>query len=427
MNNQKQKQNSVKNELHLFTNLFESLRSAKSSPKKSIFKSTITPSNTNKYKNKLVLNPLNFNSPTNDHKFNSKIKLLNNSNKKEIENIKNESINESVNSEAKILMSYRDNKLKNNEYFLNNIDSRNSTDKTKTFKLIYRNSLKNQKSPKKPYKVFKTNVSESINDDKNIFLYEDNKVNIKRNDLEIPDEDKIFEEFQKYDHFMERYNKMYKIKNIKTTKSVKFADQIKPKKQEEKKFAKTYYDSKGKFVPSHLDKEIFDCLYKTSDNFYTQLNALKKRKKTKKLKDYQNDLLEHTKNIISVYGYKKLKEHFEKLQRYNRFKRKTNYRFIKKIETDEKKIIEDVIRCNNNYLNDRKSRGNKRFKFNLPTIEFKSVIKDLRNKKLIEQSKNKRNDSTKTSRFYSSRSLKLKITKKEDKNISRTSLFKVDK
>ena len=211
MNNQKQKQNSVKNELHLFTNLFESLRSAKSSPKKSIFKSTIAPSNTNKYKNKLVLNPLNFNSPTNDHKFNSKIKLLNNSNKKEIENIKNESINESINSEAKILMSYRDNKLKNNEYFLNNIDSRNSTDKTKTFKLIYRNSLKNQKSPKKPYKVFKTNVSESINDDKNIFLYEDNKV--KRNDLEIPDEDKIFEEFQKYDHFMERYNKMYKIKN----------------------------------------------------------------------------------------------------------------------------------------------------------------------------------------------------------------------
>ena len=78
-------------------------------------------------------------------------------------------------------------------------------------------------------------------------------------------------------------------------------------------------------------------------------------------------------------------------------------------------------------MNDRKSRGNKRFKFNLPTIEFKSVIKDLRNKKLIEQSKNKRNDSTKTSRFYSSRSLKLKITKKEDKNISRTSLFKVDK
>ena len=202
----------------------------------------------------------------------------------------------------------------------------------------------------------------------------------------------------------------------------------KPQKKEEKKFTKTFYDPTGKFIPSNLDKDIFDCLYKTSDDFYTQLNILKKAKKTKKLKDYQNDLLEHTKDIISVYGYNKLKQHFDDIQKFSKFKRRLNFRFIKKIENDEKKIIEDVIRCNDNYLNDEKSKGIKKYKFNLPNIEFKSVLKEeLKKKKLLELMKNKRNNSTKASKMNSSRSIKLKITKKEDKNKSKLSLFKVDK
>lgn len=430
MRNPKQKQNSLKNELHLFTNSFESLRNSK---KKSIFRSTITPNNTNKYKNKLILNSFNKNLPTEGNKSNNKIKLLNYRNKRNFENIKNESMNESEISEAKILMSHRDEKLKKNKFFLNNINFRNSTDKSKTFKYKYRNTLKN---PKEPYKVFKTNLNESANKDKNLFLYENDEENFQRNDLEIPDEDKIFEEFQKYDHFTERYNKLYKIKtnngndikDFKTTKSVRFAELKKPQKKEEKKFTKTFYDPTGKFIPSNLDKDIFDCLYKTSDDFYTQLNILKKAKKTKKLKDYQNDLLEHTKDIISVYGYNKLKQHFDDIQKFSKFKRRLNFKFIKKIENDEKKIIEDVIRCNDNYLNDEKSKGIKKYKFNLPNIEFKSVLKEeLKKKKLLELMKNKRNNSTKASKMNSSRSIKLKITKKEDKNKSKLSLFKVDK
>ena len=136
MRNPKQKQNSLKNELHLFTNSFESLRNSK---KKSIFRSTITPNNTNKYKNKLILNSFNKNLPTEGNKSNNKIKLLNYRNKRNFENIKNESMNESDISEAKILMSHRDEKLKKNKFFLNNLYFRNSTYKSKTFKYKYRN------------------------------------------------------------------------------------------------------------------------------------------------------------------------------------------------------------------------------------------------------------------------------------------------
>ena len=53
--------------------------------------------------------------------------------------------------------------------------------------------------------------------------------------------------------------------------------------------------------------------------------------------------------------------------------------------------------------------------------------KELKKKKLLELMKNKRNNITKASKMNSSRSIKLKITKKEDKNKSKLSLFKVDK
>ena len=175
-------------------------------------------------------------------------------------------------------------------------------------------------------------------------------------------------------------------------------------------------------MPSQLDKDIFDCLYKTNDDFYTQLNLLKKSKKRKKLKDYQTDLLEYIKDITSVYGYDLLKKKLDELERYNKFKRRTNFKFIKKLEIDEKGIIEEVNNTNRQYLRSKTSKGNKKYKFKLPCLEFKSVIKDSEEKKLKNFLKS-RNISSKNSRIFISQSLKnSKINKKND--IIKLSLFK---
>ena len=424
MRKNKQINTSVKPELNLFNHSFESLKNSNNSHRKTIYKSTIESNNTNKNKNKLVLNSLNINSSALTNKSKNNMKLINNS-IKNTENIKNESMNESDNSKPKLIRAYTkvlDSKLKLNKFFLSEINSRNNQDKNRTFKLINKSILKSQKEP---YKVFKTNINDSKNNDMNVFFYQDEDIGNPWSDLKIPEEDKIFNEFKKYDYFTERYNKKYKIKDtinendikeFKISKSVKFSNKIPDKNKEENRFIKTYYDSTGKFIPSLLDKEIFDCLYKTSDEYYSHLDELKKSKKRKKLKEYQNELLYTTKNVISVYGYDKLKKKFEEIEKWNRFKNVLNFRFIKQIENDEKKIINDVIKQNKNITKKKKFGGKIRFQFKLPMIKFKSVIKKTyKDKKWIEFMKNRNDIINKMSRLSSAKSNKSKISKKDRK------------
>jgi len=424
MRKNKQTNTSVKPELSLFNHSFESLKNSNNSHRKTIYKSTIESNNSNKNKNKLVLNSLNINSSALTKNSKNNMKLINNS-IKNTENIKNESMNESDNSKPKLIRAYTkvlDSKLKLNKFFLSEINSRNNQDKNRTFKLINKSILKSQKEP---YKVFKTNINDSKNNDMNVFFYQDEDIGNPWSDLKIPEEDKIFNEFKKYDYFTERYNKKYKIKDtinendikeFKISKSVKFSNKIPDKNKEENRFIKTYYDSTGKFIPSLLDKEIFDCLYKTSDEYYSHLDELKKSKKRKKLKEYQNELLYTTKNVISVYGYDKLKKKFEEIEKWNRFKNVLNFRFIKQIENDEKKIINDVIKQNKNITKKKKFGGKIRFQFKLPMVKFKSVIKKTyKDKKWIEFMKNRNDIINKMSRLSSAKSNKSKISKKDRK------------
>ena len=419
-----QNNTSMKPELNLLNHSFESLKNTNNSHKKTIFKSTIETNNTNKNKNKLILNSQNLNSPASTNKPKNKLKLYNNS-RKNSENAKNESMNESENSEPKLKRAktkVHDNKLKLNKFFLSEINTRNNQDKNKTLKLINRSILKPQKEP---YKVFKTNLNDSINNNMNVFLYQDEEeIGNTWYHLKIPEEDKIFNEFKKYDYFTERYNKKYKIKDIKdndikevkNSKSVKFSNKITAQNKEENRFIKTYFDSKGKFMPSLLDKEIFDCLYKTSDEYYSNLDVLKQSKKRKKLKDYQNELLYTAKNVISIYGYDKLKRNFEQIEKWNKFKKVLNFRFIKQVETDEKKIIKDVIKQYKNFYKSKKFGGKVRFQFKFPKIQFRSVIKNkYKDKKWIEFMKNRNNTSNKMSRVSSSKSIKSKISKKDSR------------
>ena len=454
MKNKNEKQNSVNNnkgkllKLNSLDNSSEFLNKFKSiSPsKKAIYKSIISSNLLKKNSNRKLSNNFNNNSTYLNHKSsgiyfsrnNNINKLINNTTRNQ-EIRKNESINEGESPDSKLKRAFTkraDNNLKLNTNLLGDINSRKFYDRKKTFQLIYKSPKKSQKSP---YKVFKTNLNDSLSSerDRKIFLYEDTDDIIpQRNDLKIPEEDKIFDELKKYDYFTKKFNKRYRIKtinnnneedskNVKISKSVKVQrNKLSTKKKEQEKFAKTFYDSNGKFMPSQLDKDIFDCLYKTNDDFYTQLNLLKKSKKYKKLKNYQTDLLDYIKDITSIYGYDILKKKLDELHRYNKFKRKTNYKFIKKLEVDEKGIIDDVNKTNKQYLRSRASRGSKKYKFNLPILEFKSVIKEIEENKFKEFLKN-RNINKKFSRLSSSQSLKTsKIKKKNEINKTRYSLFR---
>ena len=450
MKTKNERQNTFNNEtdllkLNLLGNSNEFLNKYNSPSKKVIYKSSVTSNYSNKNSNKIIANNFIDNSISPKYKSgniflsqnNNAIKLINFSSKNQ-EIRKNESINEGENAHSKLIKSYTkgaDKIVKFQKNFLGNTNSRNFYDRKKTFQLVYKNSPK--KKQKSPYKVFKTNLNDSLSDESNkkIFLYEDDETFTQNNNpLIIPDEDKIFDEINKLDYFVEKFKKRYKIKtsinneedkDIKTSKSVKIRkSKISTKNKEQEKFSKTFYDSNGNFLPSQLDKDIFDCLYKTNDGFQRQLNLLKKSKNKKRLKDYQTELLDFTKDIISVYGYDVLKKRLDEIQRYNKFKRKLNFKFIKKLENDEKVIIDDVNKANKKFVR-KISQGSKRYKFKLPVLEFKSVIKKEDKDKKLKEFLKSRNVSQKVSRFSSSQSVQNnKILKKYDTNKIKYSLFK---
>ena len=167
---------------------------------------------------KTILNKFDTNSPAsrqNSNKFfltsyHDRKKLINKPIIKS-ENNKAELIDDDDNLDVKLIKSYTkgvQNNYKLNRYILDDINSRNNNDRTRTFQLINKNFVETQN--RSPYKVFKTNINDSkIN--RKIFIYEDDGFNTQRNDLLIPEEDKIFDEFKKYDYFTRRYNKKYNI------------------------------------------------------------------------------------------------------------------------------------------------------------------------------------------------------------------------
>ena len=220
MNNKKKNLNILNSNLHLFNNSYESLKNSNSniSYNNTIYKTTISSNNTNKDINKILIKNLNINSDIFEkHSINkNQINISLNNLLKKTESVKTESITENSNSDAKLIKSYtksfKNKKLKLDNFILNEINSRNAFDKkSNTFKLINKNVLKTQSSS--PYKVFKTNLNDNNGKEKKIFSYLDDGFIKKINDFQIPKEDKIFEEFKKYDYFTKRYNKLYKIKN----------------------------------------------------------------------------------------------------------------------------------------------------------------------------------------------------------------------
>ena len=328
------------------------------------------------------------------------LKIINNQIKQN-ENIKSD-LNEEENSDAKLIKSHTKVSERKSTLNKNNMDKINQKkipQRKNTFQLNYK-FLQNALS-KSSYKVFTTSLNQSDNKNRNkkSILYENYSDFTQRNALIIPEEDKIFDEFKKYKYFTDRYNKRFNINinnnnddknnNIKKTNFMKLTKR--KINNEKKNFTKTFYDSKGNFIPSRLDKDIFECLYKTNDDFYTQLNLYKKSKKNKKLKDYQKGLLESVKEIVSVYGHFQLQKKFDEIHKRNKYKMILNYPIIQELENKEKVIINNINKCNKNYLKNKKSRGFIRYKFDLPVLKFKRIFHESYDDKKLKDFMKSRN------------------------------------
>ena len=217
--------------------------------------------------------------------------------------------------------------------------------------------------------------------------------------LIIPEEDKIFDELKKIDSLTERFNK--KNKNNPIFKSIMdIKDDLKEKenKEDEKDkdkndkiikrnknllshFNKTFYDH-NHFKLKYDEKDLLEALYMTSEDFFNKLNKIKKGKKNKELPDYQKELLDLVKPVVSIYGFERLKNNFDNLKRRNKIVKTWNIECLKKIEDNEENIINDINYLYNKYLTSNKIKSNyfskynpKNFKLELPEIEFKRVLK----------------------------------------------------
>ena len=405
MNDNNNELNLLNSKNNLITNSVDTLKRINSTPKKTtnfyFSKDRMTLNYSNKNSNPIFLHKLNFDHTNSNILLKSKnkpskFKIINDSSKGSPD-YNNESKNESEASESKLIKAFTKSSNKNvTNYILNDLNFRNSSKKSKTFQLIHKNYSKTQN--KLPYTIFKTQLNEKIND-KKLNIHHNNITTL--NPLSIPDEDKIFDEAKKYNIYTERYNKRYKIKKITSenkTNKLKNSENITLSKNNittknkpiDKNIAENYFGH-DHFKVNSDDKELFDCLYKTTDDYFTQLNLLKKTKKRKKLRDYQLDLLESAKPVISLYSYNKLKQDMDEIQKRNKIKKKLNFKYIKKIENKEAAIIKHINKCNKN-LKNTKSVGQSKFVFNLPFLKFKRVVqKD--NLKKLEKSLTKGKDN----------------------------------
>ena len=224
--------------------------------------------------------------------------------------------------------------------------------------------------------------------------------------LIIPEEDKIFDELQKFNCLTDRFNKKYKtynlfqniIENNNTKEKGKENDEINSDKNEKvgkmisdkikirnrnniKSFSKTFYNH-NHFKLTFQDKDLLDTLYMTSEEYFDKLNKIKKSKKIKKLKDYQSDLLDLVKPIISVYGYNRLKDRFEDIKKQNKLIKNWDFEFLKKLEDNEEMIVNDINYYYSKYLKSENNESNyyskhlpKKFELDLPNLEFNRVFK----------------------------------------------------
>jgi hypothetical protein len=177
---------------------------------------------------------------------------------------------------------------------------------------------------------------------------------------------------------------------------------------------------KNIFFDEEKKKNLLDNVYRvpTAEDMYDKINLIKLKKDKKKLKSYQYNFLKVVKHNITDKYYEDLRERFNEIRHIAEGKYKTNYKFIKEIEKDEEKVIKDINRTFENFMEYSKRRSIRniltkpgRSRIDLPQIKFEKIINED-----YTYIKNKFNKNKKSS-F---------ISLSENKRMNRTS-FKIKK
>ena len=131
-------------------------------------------------------------------------------------------------------------------------------------------------------------------------------------------------------------------------------------------------------------KELLDKVYrvKTAPDIYKRIEILKGKKDKKKLKNYQNNFLKLVKHNITNKYYESLKDKFNEIRECAEGKYITNFKFIKEIEKNEEKYINNINEICQKYKKFfAKKNVNKIFiksigpRLKLPKIEFVQIVK----------------------------------------------------
>ena len=213
------------------------------------------------------------------------------------------------------------------------------------------------------------------------------------NPLQIPDEDKIFNEMKKYLCYK------YESRRINTYNNKRIKD--------ENKFSKTKSELKIKKIKNELkasDKIRLNYLYLKTNKISNKIYTIKRKKLKNDLITYQKNLLEVIKPSISDYSYMYLKDRLFDIRKKDDKKYQNNYQKIKAIESEEKEIInqfnETCEKCEKQFKKvkaDKEILNSVDMDIKLPTMTFISCFK-----------KNKNSESNKNDKIQN-KFLKMKI------------------
>ena len=192
------------------------------------------------------------------------------------------------------------------------------------------------------------------------------------NPLQIPEEDKIFDEMKKY--LCYKYEK----KRLKTYDN--------KKEKDEKNMTKTKSEFKLKKLKPKLktsDKIRLNYLYLSTNKISNKIHVIKQRKSKKDLITYQKNLLEVIKPSITDYSYMYLRDRLFNIRKKNEKKYQTNYKRLKEIETEEKDIIYQFNETCENFVRTIKKEkeylGGANYNVKLPKMNFVSCLQKNKN------------------------------------------------
>ena len=169
-----------------------------------------------------------------------------------------------------------------------------------------------------------------------------------------------------------QYNSRNKIKHI-----FEHVDSNKKTKSTSFKTNRNFYPFNKQRFPIFIDafkKHLHDNIYKINDNLLSNLNKVKKLKRSCSVEDYQHHLLLNSKHILSKHSFDDIIKSFYQIRKINRTENVNYISFIKKLEKQERKIINKFIKHEDHSIELLQRFGHKVNGFEYQKIKFRKVI-----------------------------------------------------